>query len=61
MRLGEADTREEFPDDLVAEQTLKTHSGMQVQMSDKFENQFKPQYLNRIFPYALNYECGGPE
>ena len=30
-------------------------------MSNKFENQFVSKYLPRIFPWALNYDCGGPE
>ena len=30
-------------------------------MSNNFEDQFVSRYLSSIFPWALNYECGGPE
>ena len=30
-------------------------------MSNKFENQFVSKYTSRIFPWALNYDCGGAD
>ena len=30
-------------------------------MSNKFEEQYISKYMPRIFPWALNYDCGGPE
>ena len=32
-----------------------------IEMSNKFEDQFISRYLSSIFPWALNYACGGPE
>ena len=36
-------------------------SGLQVRMGTEFEHQFNCEYLSRIFPWALNYSCGGPD
>ena len=36
-------------------------SGVQIRMSTEFEEQFNTEYLSRIFPWALNYSCGGPD
>ena len=32
-----------------------------VRMSNEFEEQFVTKYLPRVFPWALNYDCGGAE
>ena len=32
-----------------------------IQAGTVFEDQFVAPYLSRIFPWALNFECGGPE
>ena len=48
-------------DDVVAEYALKSVSGLTVKMSNHFENQFVSKYTTRIFPWALNYDCGGAE
>ena len=34
---------------------------MSIRMSNKFEEQFISKYMPRIFPWSLNYDCGGPE
>ena len=34
-------------------------SGIDVSMSNTFENQFVSHYNCRVFPWALNYDCGG--
>ena len=34
---------------------------MTVRMSNVFEDQFVSKYLPRVFPWALNYDCGGAE
>ena len=40
---------------------LQKQSTLEVQVGTKFEDQFVAPYLSRIFPWALNFECGGPE
>ena len=34
---------------------------MTVRMSNVFEDQFISKYMPSVFPWALNYDCGGPE
>ena len=34
---------------------------MDVSMSNTFENQFVSEYNCRVFPWALNYDCGGAD
>ena len=50
-----------LPPEVVLEQGLGSVATMQVRMSNKFEEQFISKYMPRIFPWALNYDCGGPE
>ena len=57
----EATTADTFSEEVVAEYALKSISALEIHMSNKFENQFVSKYLPRIFPWALNYDCGGPE
>ena len=45
----------------MAEYTLGTLAEMTVKMSHKFQEQFIGKYLPAIFPYVLNYSCGGPD
>ena len=59
--LPEASTNAVLPDDVMTEYTLGQLSEMQVKMSKKFEDQFNGKYMPRIYPYILNYNCGGPE
>jgi hypothetical protein len=40
---------------------LAKYSSLDVQVATRFEDQFVPLYLSRIYPWALNFECGGPE
>jgi len=40
---------------------LEKHSNLDIQVGTKFEDQFVGPYLSRIFPWALNYETGGPD
>ena len=56
MVVGERDTSAEDPQKLIDKIT-----GIQVRMSTEFEQQFNNEYLSRIFPWALNYSCGGPD
>ena len=36
-------------------------AGLDIQMSNEFQDQFISQYSARIFPWALNYDCGGAD
>ena len=47
-------------EDLI-DHSLQAVSRMPIEMSNQFEPQFVSQYMSRIFPWALNYDCGGPE
>ena len=47
--------------DTVAEHALCSLNDLPVTMSNSFENQFISEYLPRIFPWCLQYDCGGPE
>ncbi len=40
---------------------LGKYSNLDVQVATRFEDQFVPLYLSRVYPWALNFECGGPE
>ena len=50
-----------FAPDVVAEHAAGNVLDMTVRMSNVFEDQFISKYLPRVFPWALNYDCGGPE
>ena len=36
-------------------------AGLDVKMSNEFQDQFISQYAARVFPWALNYDCGGAD
>ena len=36
-------------------------TGMDVHMGTHFEQQFNPAYMSRVFPWSLNYSCGGAD
>ena len=57
----EADSHNAFSPEVVAEHAMKHIVDMPVQMSNQFEDQFISKYMPRIFPWALNYDCGGAE
>ena len=47
-------------------ETLKEHaagevSQVKIPMVNTFEDQFVSQYLPRVFPWALPFDCGGPD
>ena len=58
---GDASSTDVLHEEVIAEHALKSISGLTIEMSNKFENQFVSKYNPRIFPWALNYDCGGPE
>ena len=57
----EATTSNTLHEEVLAEHALKSVSSLTVKMSNEFENQFVSKYTPRIFPWALNYDCGGAE
>lgn len=59
--LEEAKVDNVVPQDTQTEFALTQVAGSTVQMSNKFVDQFISKYLSSIFPWALNYACGGPE
>ena len=61
LTTDEGSTANMLHDDVIAEYALKSVSALTVKMSNTFENQFVAKYTPRIFPWALNYDCGGAE
>ena len=60
--LDEATTREAFSKEAVAESAMADKTSIiELQVSNSFENQFVSQYNCRVFPWALNYDCGGAD
>ena len=57
----EGETENTFTPDVVAEHAMDNILDMPVRMSNVFEDQFVSKYLPRVFPWALNYDCGGAE
>ena len=57
----DASTTDTLSDEVVAEYALKSISSLTIKMSNKFENRFVSKYTSRIFPWALNYACGGAD
>ena len=40
---------------------MSEYSSLNVQCATRFEDQLIPLYLPRIYPWSLNFECGGQE
>ena len=59
--VAEATTESALPEELKSEYGLGRLARLDVPLQHKFEDQFISPYLPSIFPWALNYECGGPE
>ena len=57
----EGESADTFAPDVVAEHAAGNVLDMTVRMSNMFEEQFISKYMPRIFPWSLNYDCGGPE
>eukprot|EP00973_Karenia_brevis_P075203 10447395-Karenia_brevis.AAC.1 len=61
MVVGERDTSQAAPMNAQAQAAFSKISGLQVRMGTEFEHQFNCEYSSRIFPWVLNYSCGGPD
>lgn len=57
----ERESAETFAPEVVANQAMDNVLDMTIKMSNVFEDQWISQYLPRIFPWTLNYDCGGAE
>ena len=56
----EGDAQGTFAKESIAEAAIADKLNiMDVSVSNTFENQFTSQYNCRVFPWALNYDCGG--
>ena len=59
--VGEGTTTHAIEKDVVAEFALGSVTEVKLEMSNEFENQFLTQYVPRIFPATLKYDCGGAD
>ena len=59
--IGEGTTEDEIDRGTMAEYALRAVGEMEIELSNKFEDQFVSPYLARIFPWSLKFDCGGPE
>ena len=57
----EATMEEAVDTNTALESTLGNLNEVTLNMSNKFENQYTSQYMARIFPASLNYDCGGAD
>ena len=58
----EGDTHGTFSKEDVAQATLSDKVNIvDVPVANTFENQFVSQYMCRVFPWTLNYDCGGAD
>ena len=57
----ESESADTYAPEVVLEQGFGNIPNMKIPMSNQFEDQFISKYLPRIFPWVLNYDCGGPE
>ena len=61
MVVDEASVENILHQDTQAEHALKAVARVDANMSNKFGDQWIPQYMSRILPWVLNYSCGGAE
>ena len=61
MVVDEASVENIVSQDTKMEHALKAVAVVDASMTNKFEDQWIPQYMSRIFPWVLNYSCGGAE
>ena len=50
-----------FSQESLLQATAPKVAGLDVKMSNEFQDQFISQYAARVFPWALNYDCGGAD
>ena len=59
--VGESNTQGAVAEDVMVASAFNKVTGMTVRMGHKFEEQFVPSYVSRVFPWSLNYSCGGAD
>ena len=59
--VDEASVDHAIPQEMQTEYALGEIATTDIVMSNTFEDQWVSQYLSRIFPWVLNYSCGGAE
>ena len=59
--VDEGETANIFSAETVCETALPKVANLDVHMSNVFEDQFISKYTPRVFPWALNYDCGGAD
>ena len=60
--VDEGEARGTFSREAVTESAARDKTSVvDVSTSNSFENQFTSSYNCRVFPWALNYDCGGPD
>ena len=59
--VSEATTEDALDKNTAVEHAIGSVNNMTLEMSNKFENQYISNYMPRIFPWALNYDCGGAD
>ena len=61
MVVDEASVENIVSQDTKIEHAIKDVAILDASMTNKFEDQWIPQYMSRILPWVLNYACGGAE
>ena len=59
--VDEAESAGAFAPEVVNEQAVQSIVDLEVPISNMLAEQFAGQYMSSIFPYALNYPCGGAD
>ena len=59
--VDEGETANTFSAETLCETAVPKVANLDVHMSNDFEDQFISKYAPRIFPWALNYDCGGAD
>ena len=59
--VDEAATAGTFSGEAIAESAIPKVAKLDVHMGNVFQEQFLSKYAPRIFPWSLNYDCGGAD
>ena len=59
--LDEGEASNTFSQETLLQAGAPKVAGLDVKMSNEFQDQFISQYIARCFPWALNYDCGGAD
>ena len=59
--VDEGQTANTFHPEVITEVGLEKTLDLKLRCSNILEDQYVASYLPRIFPWTLNYDCGGPD